>query len=399
MMTAESTLGADGAAARVRAADVLVDEAAALSELGRHEDAIAAYDAVVARYAEAPDPALRESAADALMRKGAILEALADAEYKATVEDDWADCGKAETLWDEALTTYDEIAIRYEDDPEPTLRTRAASALVSRACLLADGSACDEIVERYGEDPDPQLREQAARALVAKIHAFRYHEEDTAVLATYDELCTRYQKDPAPAVRDWVPVALYDVSVTFNKRDRPDDEFAAYEGFLARCREDPQRREEVVRALRGRAEILVDRGRMGKALFDYDEAIERLGDDPEPDLRELAATTRIRRGLALGLLDKFPEAVEAFEDVIARYGDDPELCREAARAMLHKARALRFAGRIPEAAAAYDDLIARHSDTRGLRDLVEMAISDKAELPEAEPARELTKRELRSRRA
>ena len=81
-----------------------------LGQLGRSEEALAAYDQVLGRYGD--DPALRERVARALVNKGVRLGVL----------------GRSE----EEVAAYDQVLGRYGDDPAPALREiteRARDAL------------------------------------------------------------------------------------------------------------------------------------------------------------------------------------------------------------------------------------------------------------------------------
>ena len=121
----------------------------------RAEEAVAAYDEVVARFGESPQPALREQTAKALYNKAAALGSL----------------GRAE----EAVAAYDEVVARFGESPLPALREQTAKALYNKAAALGSlgraeeaVAAYDEVVARFGESPLPALREQTAKALYNK---------------------------------------------------------------------------------------------------------------------------------------------------------------------------------------------------------------------------------------
>ena len=106
-----------------RASGSSIDQVAALAgynlgvvlgELGRSEEAIAAYDLVLDRYGDDPAPALREQVAEALNNKAGTL----------------AQLGRSE----EAVAAYDLVLDRYGDDPalrEVAERAREAMATLS----------------------------------------------------------------------------------------------------------------------------------------------------------------------------------------------------------------------------------------------------------------------------
>ncbi len=91
-------------------AEALFDLGVVLGELGRSEDAVAAYDQVIARYGDADSPALAERVAKALVNKGARLGVL----------------GRSE----DAVAAYDQVIARYGDADSPALAEQVAKARV-----------------------------------------------------------------------------------------------------------------------------------------------------------------------------------------------------------------------------------------------------------------------------
>ena len=51
----------------------MINKGIRLGDVGRAEDALAAYDAVVAKFGDAPELALRKEVATAMLNKGAVL--------------------------------------------------------------------------------------------------------------------------------------------------------------------------------------------------------------------------------------------------------------------------------------------------------------------------------------
>ena len=84
--------------------------------MGRSEEALVVYHHVIARYADAPEPALRELVARALFNKGTTLTQLG--------------------RWEEALAVFDDVIARYADAPEPVVREQVAHARVNRGVTL-----------------------------------------------------------------------------------------------------------------------------------------------------------------------------------------------------------------------------------------------------------------------
>ena len=78
---------------------------------------MAVYDELLARFADAPEPALREAVANALVNKGVRLGEL----------------GRSE----EEMAVYDELLARFADAPEPALREQVAKALFNKGIRVA----------------------------------------------------------------------------------------------------------------------------------------------------------------------------------------------------------------------------------------------------------------------
>ena len=123
--------------------------------------------------------------------------------------------------------------------------------------------------------------------------------------------------------------------------------------------------------------LLGELGRSEDELAVYDEVIARYGDEPEPALREQAASALVNKGFRLGALGRSEEAVAVYDEVIARYGDEPEpaLREQAAKALVNKGFRLGALGRSEEAVAVYDEVIARYSHDPALREVVTAALS------------------------
>jgi tetratricopeptide (TPR) repeat protein len=100
-------------ALRLPVAKALVNKGATLDQLNRSEEEIAVYDALIARFEDATEPALRLPVAKALVNKGATLGRLNRSE--------------------EEIAVYDALIARFEDATEPALREQVAGALVNMA--------------------------------------------------------------------------------------------------------------------------------------------------------------------------------------------------------------------------------------------------------------------------
>ncbi|MEQ1890782.1 MAG: tetratricopeptide repeat protein [Alphaproteobacteria bacterium] len=134
-------------------------EAHALGQLGRQQEAIAAYDDVIARYDASIAPELQEWVARALVSKGVEL-ALSEQLQK-------------------AIDVWDKVIQRYGASDASALQEHVANALYNKAASLillgqyrAGIAACDDIIARYGQDKRPEIRPVMRGAYFYKARAY-----------------------------------------------------------------------------------------------------------------------------------------------------------------------------------------------------------------------------------
>jgi methyltransferase (TIGR00027 family) len=260
--------------------------------LGRGEDAITAYDDVLARFGAATELPLHELVANALFNKGVTLGVL----------------GRAE----DAITAYDDVLARFGAAAEFPLRRLVANALVNKGVALAalgrseDAiAACEDVLARFGAATEFPLRELAAKALFIK-------------------------------------------GVTLGALGRAEDAIAAYDDVLARfgaAAEFPLRG-LVANALVNKGVALAALGRSEDAIAAYEDVLARFGAAAEFPLRELVANALANKGVALAALGRSEDAIAACEDVLARFGVATELpLRElvAKRSSIRGSRSVRSA--------------------------------------------------------
>jgi tetratricopeptide (TPR) repeat protein len=186
----------------VRMGRTLIIKGLTLRKLDRNEDAIAAYDDLIARYGDSNVEALREQVAIALINKGVILNNL--------------------QRRDEAIAVNDDVIARYGDSNVEKLRIQVARALFSKA-LKFDGfeaiAIYDDLIKRYCLSDAELLREKVADALFWKsceLARLKMLKPCIAALEAWDEKRGGFDCD-----------AIADNAVFF-RQIQDDPEFAAY---------------------------------------------------------------------------------------------------------------------------------------------------------------------------
>ena len=340
--------------------------------LGRSEDAIAAYDDVLARFGAATELPLRELVAKALVNKGVTLGAL----------------GRSE----DAIAACEDVLARFGAAAELPLRGLAANALVNKGVALAalgrseDAiAAYDDVLARFGAAAELPLRELVANALVNKGVALAALGRSEDAIAACNDVLARFSAATELPLRELVARALFNKGVTLGALGRAEDAIAAYDDLLARfgAATELPLRELVAKALFNKGVTLGALGRAEDAIAVYDDLLARFGAATELPLRELVAKALFNK-VRLSALGRSEDAIAAYDDLLARFGAATELpLRElVAKALLNKGVRLSALGRSEDAIAAYDDLLARFGAATELplRELVAKALVDKDSL-------------------
>lgn len=201
----------------------------------------------------------------------------------------------------EALSVYDDLLGRYDDDPEPILQPYVATTLLNKGIALGNTNRAtaaievyDELLERYRETAETPLREQVAKALINKAVLLGILDRTVEEIALYDEVLERYGNATEPALHEQVAKALRNKGVALGTLDRGEEEVAL-----------------------------------------YDELLRRYGEATEPVLREQVAMALVSKGITLGNLGRYDEAHAACLEVVRRFeqADDPVLKEQVANAL------------------------------------------------------------------
>ena len=408
--------GSEGEHTEVMAARSLFDEAVALWNQNRVEDAIATFDALVSRFGESETPALLGTVAAALVSKGVTLGTLNRPEEALTACDEvlrrfgesetpallepiaMALVGKGATLGtlnrpEEALTAYDEVLRRFGESETPALLGTVAAALVSKGVTLGTLNrpeealtACDEVLRRFGESETPALLEPIAMALVGKGATLGTLNRPEEALTACDEVLRRFGESETPILLELVANALINKGMALGMLNRPEEALTACDEVVRRFGESetPALLEPVARALVNKGAALGRLNRPEEALTAYDEVLRRFGESETPALLEPVARALVNKGATLGRLNRPEEALTTCDEVLSRFGESetPALLEPVARALVNKGTALGTLDRPEEALTVWDEVVRRFGESEYpiLRMWTEIALLNKADL-------------------
>jgi tetratricopeptide (TPR) repeat protein len=169
------------------AANELLNEGVSLGDLGRGEDAVAAFDELLARFAD--EPAAREQVVCALFNKGNELYALR--RYKDAVP-----------AWDEFLARFpaiDELFARFADPAARQQLLFNKGFVLDLLSRYKDAiAAWDEFLARFADEPAARI--QVAHALFHKADALVRLDRFREAIAVYNELFARFADAHEPEI-------------------------------------------------------------------------------------------------------------------------------------------------------------------------------------------------------
>jgi tetratricopeptide (TPR) repeat protein len=209
----------------------LFNKGVSMTNNDRRADAVRTYTELLTRFADDPEPFLREVVANAYLNKAALLVKL----------------GGQDGL-DEAVRTYEELEERFGDDSQPVLRKLSAEGLIKQAIarhLRGDHDDAlqtatrgkqryHELAENNSESAEAELDSAAkliaaittelAETLLHKGNTMVQQERHEEAVASYDQLLQRFSDNPLPAIRRIVALALYNKAASLASLRTPEDD-------------------------------------------------------------------------------------------------------------------------------------------------------------------------------
>jgi predicted nucleotide-binding protein len=202
----------------------LVDKGIGLHALGRHTEAIAAYDDLIGRFDTATETPIREQVAIAFRKKGDIL---VDPLGRHT----------------EAIAVYDELIGRFGTATETPIREQVAIALRKKGDIHGDQfglteaiAAYDDLIGRFGTATETPIPEQVAIALRKKgdILGDQLGRHIEAIVV-YDDLIGRFGTAHEEPIREHVAIAFRKKGdILGDTLGRHTEAFAVYDEFIDR---------------------------------------------------------------------------------------------------------------------------------------------------------------------
>jgi tetratricopeptide (TPR) repeat protein len=334
---------------RDEAAAARVSQGSLLLRLGRPEQALAAYDAVIAADGADDQPAAARPLANAWYGRAFALGELG--------------------RWEEAMAACDDALARLEGVGGRGVARSVASILYKKGYLMGTLgrrgeaiAAWDALMARFGDAEEPALRRYVRRALDAKVDALALDDRHDEVVEACDALIAGEEDDASGE-------ALADVASAHRRRARALDGLgetaaavAAYRETLVRfgAFEEPEVQRELLVTKAWLAAALLELGDAPEALVMLDAYLAQAAESPGPVDLHAISWAQLRRGTTLQQIGRLEEAVLVYDEVVDALDgvEDPTLRPRLVVALMNKVETLEMAGREDEAFAENDRLVA-----------------------------------------
>ncbi|MDH6169373.1 tetratricopeptide (TPR) repeat protein [Variovorax boronicumulans] len=330
--------------------DAMYSSAHELREAEAFEEAIAAYDRLLALTADESDEQVLQIVASALLNKGYLLFKLVDrpaealvvydqlvARFRNITSEDMRDTlSKAAASRQACLVTLDKLsgADFGGDFPDlPVEKLDEIRATITRGYELGEAgqqregiALTDQVLAEHIEASHPELRNQCSRALTNKTYMLQQLGQLEGVIACAEEMDARYGEELSMSIQEHVALCLGYKSTALDKLGRHEEEQAVYSDIIARWAGSNviDLRRRVARAIYCQGLTHKQAGNIDAALESYAQLIRTEGDAKDVALQVWVARAMLDQASVLGQQGDQAGRAEVYQTLIARFDDSTD---------------------------------------------------------------------------
>lgn len=279
----------------------VVGRAAALSDLGRLDESLAAWGEVLACVGGATDAEARKHEAAALNSRGSMLRARGE--------------------YPQALADLEMLQERFSRDEGPLFARWLAQGLLEQVLVWHEmgmpepaAAALERLISEFESDDAPQVVNVVTRALYYRGKSCQERGERDAAGELYDAVLARARETTDQAVWEAAALAAEDKALLLAQGGAFDDALAVLERAEADVAEHLNDDARYLTRLLWVKLSVVPAARGGEDVVRVaDEVVERLGESEEPSTRLTIALALVQKFLALGMLGRPSESSAAAE--------------------------------------------------------------------------------------
>ena len=326
---------------------------------GELDSAVLTYEEVVKRFGTAESPELQIKVAVAICDQGLALDMSGDPNSAVST------FGKAVEHIDSIETTElsDAIATALQGFVAAVLNTRGL-VLQRQGELDSAVSTFEEVVMRFGTAENPDLQMVIASALAKKGEILQDQGELDSAVSTFEEVVDRFGTAENPDLQMVIASALAKKGEILQGQGELDSAVSTFEEVVMRfgTAENPDLQMVIASALAKKGEILQDQGELDSAVSTFEEVVDRFGTAENPDLQmALIASALAKKGEILQGQGELDSAVSTFEEVVMRFGtaENPDLQMVIASALAKKGEILQDQGELDSAVSTFEEVVDR----------------------------------------
>lgn len=362
----------------VAAARRLLQRAVDAANDGRPLQAIPIFGEIEGRFSTGKSGSVRAVAAEALLNRAAVYEAL--------------------DRVPEALGDHDAIVRRFGGDDDERVLIHVAWAMNNRGVLLWRRGerrhaleAYRSLVDRFDRSDSPMIQERVVDALDSMMTILSELDHRDEALQVAEEILRRRGLDDSTAPLFRARALMFE-GLEFRRRKELERALQAFDQVIAlasRRGGDTELDEHAAWAYADKAATLLDTGMYEAAIAAVDTAVERFPGRGEPALRPALAAAIVNKAHALRKLGLPREALAAYRlglviDTEPNAEYSQVLRRQAANARVGAGIALEEMGEPLEAERVYRDVVTRYKNDAdpGIVECVTVASSRRSSLAE-----------------
>ncbi len=281
-------------------------------------------------------------------------------------------------LTDDALAAYDAVIASHGSNSNNDVRQEVTEAHWRKAVLLAEAQRRQEAVDSFARTVEigslsgtRQAIAYAAQALANQASMLDSMGQPAQALAIYEQVIGRYDSRTEDAVIFAVARAQVNKGLILLRQKRPAEVLPLCDAALRKAgeRQALQMREVSARAGLLRAQALMQLQRYDDAITAFDAVGNRFGNAKENSLRDLAANAMSAKANAIGLRQSRGRVEQSMVELdkqvaAAEAKPEPERSRDIATVLLAKGVVYTLIGMHDEAIAVYQDIATRFGESR-----------------------------------
>jgi tetratricopeptide (TPR) repeat protein len=336
----------------------------------KFEPALTAWDNVLAKLEDDDNPILR---AITLLNKGISH-------------------GQLNQL-DDANKSFDNLIQSFNNSDNEKIQVIFAQAIMNKGITLTKqdklGDAIqvyENLIDRFNDSESEKSKVIVAKAMFSKAFTLDKYQKSGDEIQVYDNLIERFKDSDNEEVKVIIAHAMHNKGITLRKLNKLDDAIQVYDNLIKRFNNTDNEEVKVIiaHAIYNKGVALSRHDKFDGAIQVYDNLLENFNDPENEKNQVIIAKTMNSKGFSLEKLDKFDDAVQIYNNLIERFNssDNEEIKVLIAQAMISKSIVLTLQKEVKSAIQTLEELITCFKDSQNddIKESVRSSLANLAEV-------------------